>query len=150
MSLYLMTEKTKNEVKNLIVQHSLNIVGSRRRSRSGGWSRPTPQHVYDGPFAVSKKDDTTVTVAAGSVIAGITETEVPESDVSVSSTGVLYLELTYDGGYSAELKTAVEMPALSAENYTEMIAEITVEDSKIKSISQMWEAGDIKVIGRLT
>ena len=144
-----MTEKTKNAVKNVIAQHVLDLTTGRRRGRSGGFSRPSSS-AYDGAFAVSQKDDTTVTVAAGSVIAGIEETEIPETDKSISSTCVLYLELTYDGGYTAELKTAAEMPELSEDNYTQQIAAITVTDSKISAITQIWESGDIVVLGRLT
>lgn len=147
--LYLMTEKTKNAVKNLIAQHGLDLTAGRRRSRGGGWSQPRST-VYDGPFAVSQKDDTTVTINAGSVIAGIEDTAVLETDKSISSTCVLYLELTYDGGYTAELKTAAEMPELSEDNYTQQIAAITITESKISAITQIWESGDIIVLGRLT
>ena len=149
MSGYLMSEKTKNGVINLLAQKSLDITSGRRRSRGGGWSQPRST-VYDGAFAVSLKDDTTVTVKEGSVIAGIETTAVPETDKSISSTCILYLELTYDGGYTAELKTAAEMPELSEDNYTQQIAAITVTDSKISAISQIWESGDIIVLGRLT
>ncbi len=149
MSGYLMSEKTKNGVINLLAQKSLDITGGRRRSRGGGWSQPRSTS-YDGPFAVTKKDDTTVTVKEGSVIAGITEIAVPETDKSISGTCVLYLELTYSGRYIAALKTAAEMPRLSANNYTKELAVITVTDSKISAIAQAWEAGDIEVIGRLT
>ena len=149
MSGYLMSEKTKNGVINLLAQKSLDITGGRRRSRGGGWSQPRST-VYDGAFAVSLKDDTTVTVKEGSVIAGIETTAVPETDKSISSTCILYLELTYDGGYTAELKTAAEMPELSEDNYTQQIAAITVTDSKISAITQIWESGDIVVLGRLT
>jgi len=120
-------------------------VNSRGGGPGGGAETP-----YDGPFAVTKKDDTTVTVKEGSVIAGITKTAVPETDISISSTCVLYMELTYDGGYTAELKTAAEMPEPSEDNYTQQIAAITVTDSKISAISQIWESGDIIVLGRLT
>lgn len=144
-----MSEKTKNGVINLLAQKSLDITGGRRRSRGGGWSQPRSTS-YDGPFAVTKKDDTTVTVKEGSVIAGITEIAVPETDKSISGTCVLYLELTYSGRYIAALKTAAEMPRLSANNYTKELAVITVTDSKISAIAQAWEAGDIEVIGRLT
>jgi hypothetical protein len=58
--------------------------------------------------------------------------------------------LTYSGRYIATLKTAAEMPRLSADNYTKELASITVADSKISAIAQVWEAGDIEVIGRLT
>jgi len=149
MSGYLMSEKTKNGVINLLAQKSLDITGGRRRSRGGGWSQPRSTS-YDGPFAVTKKNDTTVTVKEGSVIAGITETTVPETDKSISGTCVLYLELTYSGGYIAALKTAAEMPELSEDNYTQQIAAITVTDSKISAITQIWESGDIVVLGRLT
>jgi len=149
MSGYLMSEKTKNGVINLLAQKSLDITGGRRRSRGGGWSQPRSTS-YDGPFAVTKKDDTTVTVKEGSVIAGITEIAVPETDKSISGTCVLYLELTYSGRYIAALKTAAEMPELSEDNYTKLLATITVTDSKISAIAQVWEAGDIEVIGRLT
>jgi len=149
MSGYLMSEKTKNGVINLLAQKSLDITSGRRRSRGGGWSQPRST-VYDGAFAVSLKYDTTVTVKEGSVIAGIETTAVPETDKSISSTCILYLELTYDGGYTAELKTAAEMPELSEDNYTQQIAAITVTDSKISAISQIWESGDIIVLGRLT
>jgi hypothetical protein len=149
MSGYLMSEKTKNGVINLLAQKSLDITSGRRRSRGGGWSQPRST-VYDGAFAVSLKDDTTVTVKEGSVIAGIETTAVPETDKSISSTCILYLELTYDGGYTAELKTAAEMPELSEDNYTQQIAAITVTDSKISAITQIWESGDIVVLGRLT
>ena len=149
MSGYLMSEKTKNGVINLLAQKSLDITGGRRRSRGGGWSQPRSTS-YDGPFAVTKKNDTTVTVKEGSVIAGITEIAVPKTDKSISGTCVLYLELTYDGGYTATLKTAAEMPELSEDNYTKLLATITVTDSKISAIAQVWEAGDIEVIGRLT
>ena len=40
MSGYLMSEKTKNGVINLLAQKSLDITGGRRRSRGGGWSQP--------------------------------------------------------------------------------------------------------------
>jgi len=149
MSGYLMSEKTKNGVINLLAQKSLDITGGRRRSRGGGWSQPRSTS-YDGPFAVTKKDDTTVTVKEGSVIAGITEIAVPETDKSISGTCVLYLELTYSGRYIAALKTAAEMPELSEDNYTKLLATITVTDAKISAIAQVWEAGDIEVIGRLT
>jgi hypothetical protein len=149
MSGYLMSEKTKNGVINLLAQKSLDITGGRRRGRSGGFSRPSSS-AYDGAFAVSQKDDTTVTVAAGSVIAGIETTAVPETDKSISSTCILYLELTYGGRYTVELKTAAEMPALSEDNYTKQLATITVTDAKISAIAQVWEAGDIEVNGRLT
>ena len=144
-----MTEKTKNAVKNVIAQHGLDLTTGRRRGRSGGFSRPSSS-VYDGAFAVSQKDDTTVTVAAGSVIAGIEEISVAETDKTISATCVLYLELTYDSGYTAELKTAAEMPDLSEDNYTKLLATITVTDAKISAIAQVWEAGNIEVIGRLT
>ena len=149
MSGYLMSEKTKNGVINLLAQKSLDITSGRRRSRGGGWSQPRST-VYDGAFAVSLKDDTTVTVKEGSVIAGIEDIAVPETDKSISSTCVLYMELTYDRGYTVELKTAAEMPALSEDNYTKQLATITVTDAKISAIAQVWEAGDIEVIGRLT
>ena len=149
MSGYLMSEKTKNGVMNLLAQKSLDITSGRRRSRGGGWSQPRST-VYDGAFAVSLKDDTTVTVKEGSVIAGIEEISVPETDKSISGTCVLYLELTYSGGYTAALKTASEMPKLVSGKYIKEIAEITVTDSKISAIAQVWEAGDIEVIGRLT
>ena len=147
--LYLMTEKTKNAVKNVIAQHGLDLTAGRRRGRSGGFSRPSSS-VYDGAFAVSQKDDTTVTVAAGSVIAGIEEIEVAETDKTISGTCVLYLELTYDGSYAAELIVDTEMPALSVDSFAQEIARITFADSKITAITQVWQNDDITVTGRFT
>ena len=147
--LYVMSEKYKKSVDNTIAQSRADLTNGRRRSRGGGWSQPRSTS-YDGPFAVTKKDDTTVTVKEGSVIAGITEIAVPETDKSISGTCVLYLELTYSGRYIAAHKTAAEMPKLVSGKYIKEIAEITVTDSKISAIAQVWEAGDIEVIGRLT
>lgn len=149
MALYLMTEKTKTAVNNLIAQNSLDITGPRRRSRSS-WTRPATQSVYDGPFAVSKKDDSTVSILAGNIIHGIDKIAVAETDLAVSSSGIIYIELTYPSGTAAtEFKTAAEMPTLEAGKYQKKLANVIVEDSKITSVTQVWKSDDIEVVGRL-
>ena len=145
-------------VKSLVLHGDQSTIGVRRtdngtfiyRLTGGGGGHGGAADEYTGAFAVSQKDDTTVTVKEGSVIAGIEETEVPETDKTISATCVLYLELTYDGGYTAELKTDTAMPDLATDKFTKLIATITVADSKISAIEQDWKAGNIEVNGRFT
>ena len=53
MSGYLMSEKTKNGVINLLAQKSLDITSGRRRSRGGGWSQPKPSVQQPVPAVVT-------------------------------------------------------------------------------------------------
>lgn len=103
---------------------------------------------YSGPFAVSNIS-LQATVAAGSIIAGTTKVSVAEAELSISSSCYVYVELTYSGSaYVSEIKTASSIPSLSASAYRVVLASITVEDSKIKKITQSWQYGDIYVAGR--
>lgn len=110
------------------------------------------QSAYSGPFAVSNTSSGSslqASVAAGSIIAGITKVSVPATPVSISSSCYIYVELTYPGTvYSAEIKTASSAPSLSTSAYRVVLASVTVEDSKIKKIEQKWQYGDIYVAGR--
>lgn len=107
---------------------------------------------YSGPFAVSNTSSGSslqATVAAGSIIAGITKISVPATPVSISSSCYIYVELTYSSSvYSAEIKTSSSVPSLSSTAYRVVLASVTVEDSKIKKIEQQWQYGDIYVAGR--
>ncbi|OGV39632.1 MAG: hypothetical protein A2020_02900 [Lentisphaerae bacterium GWF2_45_14] len=107
---------------------------------------------YSGPFSVkntSGDEDIQVTVNAGDIIAGTTKVSVPETDIAISSSCVVYIELSYsDSSYSAEIKTASSMPGLSSTVYRTRLADITFQDSRIKSVTQMWQYGDIYVTGR--
>ncbi|OGV36974.1 MAG: hypothetical protein A2020_16365 [Lentisphaerae bacterium GWF2_45_14] len=107
---------------------------------------------YDGPFAVkntSEGETIQVTVNAGDIIAGTTKVSVPETDIAISSSCVVYIELSYsDSSYSTEIKTASLMPGLSSTVYRTRLADITFQDSRIKSVTQMWQYGDIYVAGR--
>lgn len=107
---------------------------------------------YSGSFAVldtSSGETLQVTVETGNIIAGTTRIIVPETDAAVSSNCYVYVELTYsDSAYAAEIKTSSSIPSLSTSAYRVLLAEITVEDSKIKKITQKWQYGDIYVAGR--
>ena len=107
---------------------------------------------YSGSFAVldtSSGETLQVTVETGNIIAGTTRIIVPETDAAVSSSCYVYIELTYsDSAYAAEIKTSSSIPSLSTSAYRVLLAEITVEDSKIKKITQKWQYGDIYVAGR--
>lgn len=118
--------------------------------RRGGGGGGGAAEEYAGPFAVSKKTDTTVSILGGNMIHGIDKIAVAAADLAVSASGLVYIELTYPGGTATtEFKTAAEMPTLETGKYQEELASITVEDSKITSVTQKWKNNDIKVIGRL-
>ncbi len=150
--MYVMSEKYKKSVDNTIAQSRTDLTNGRRRSRGGGYSRPTPASVYDGPFAVSdssEDESLKVTIAAGLVFAGITKIAVAETEKSITATCVIYIEVTFASTYKTEFKTAEALPDPVSGKYIKGIAEITVTDSKISDITQIW-AGNIEVVGRFT
>lgn len=135
--------------RTIMVRHTDSGSYFSTHARSGGGGGGAVEE-YSGAFAVSKKDDTTVSILAGNMIHGIDKISVAAADLAVSSSGVVYVELTYPSGTATtEFKTAAEMPALESGKYQEELASVTVEDSKISSVTQKWKNNDIKVIGRL-
>lgn len=124
-----------------------------------GSGSPSTSSSYSGPFAVVKKDDTTVTILGyhadedrnwkNYVYAGLTATEVAEQDkASITTSGYLYLDVTYSSGYSVAVGFATSVPAQSATHYYHPLAWIECADSKISSVLQM-QYGQIFIAGRV-
>lgn len=114
---------------------------------------------YYGPWAVVQKNTTTVTVkayAAGSylskslVIAGLTtEEQATDADVTVTTSGVIYADITQSGGtYSIAYANASALPAQSSTHYYVELAAVTFASSAITGLSQT-QYGQIHVAGRV-
>lgn len=107
---------------------------------------------YDGPFAVSDSSEgetLSVTIKAGIVKAGLSSISVSETEKTISASCTVFLKITCDSDYVAEIGTDSTLPAETSTEYYEELAQVEVEDSKIKAITQIWE-GNIRVTGRLT
>jgi len=113
---------------------------------SGGSSGGSTE--YNGPFAVVKKTDTSVTVYGYNVTApanrqfrayailGLISREFTESEVSsITSTGWVYLEIS--SGYAVSAKFATSLPPQDNTHIYHPIAHIVCADSKISSITQL-------------
>ena len=115
-------------------------------------------YAYAGPFAVTKKDDTTVTLLGNHsdegrgwtnyVTAGLSAVTVAEQDKgSITSSGYLYLDVSYSSGYSVAVAFG-SLPSQSSTHYYHPIAYITCVDSKISSIDQL-QYGNVYIAGRV-
>jgi hypothetical protein len=112
---------------------------------------------YEGPFAVVAKDGTTVTILgsnseknrlwSNTITLGLSKLELPEQDLSISSTGHVYLEIRYSSSYAAEAKAGV-MPEQSDTKYYIPLAYVVVKDGAISSITQL-QFGQVEGCGRI-
>ncbi len=117
-----------------------------RGGRAGGAGS---SGTYSGPFAVTKKTDTSVTVAAGSVILGLTTSAVSEADMTgITSDVYIYLTVTYSSGYSVVLTKGASIPAQSNTSLYIGLAKVETEDSKITTITQ-YQYGNHYAAGRV-
>jgi len=115
---------------------------------------------YSGPFAVVKKDDTTVTVQGynfdegryfnNEIDIGLgTNIQVAEADISgITTDSVIYVKITYsNGNYTAVLGSHIStLPAGTDTEYYERIAFVHCSAGKIADITQC--QGFVKIIGR--
>ena len=137
-----------NELGNSIC---IQYIGSRGGGVGGGSSD------YSGPFAVVKKDDTTVTVYGYNATAkryfynyvdiGIeTPIIVAETDKTISSSAWVYLKIAYSSTYTITIETASTFPAQTNTELYIRLASVAVESSKISEIIQ-YHYGNVNLIG---
>lgn len=154
---YLMSEKTKNALNNMIASSSLDLT-SGRRPRNPSMSRPSSGD-YEGPFAVVASDNTTVKIYSynadedrsfvSHITAGLQRIDFTESEVTISGSGYVWIEITQaDNVYSYECKSGSELPAQTDSLNVVELAEIGFDDGKISEIIQK-KYGDIEVTGRI-
>lgn len=104
---------------------------------------------YDGPFAVSKKDATTVTIAAGVLVLGLTTIEFAETDLTISAAGYAVIDITYaNSAYSVAAANVSSLPTQTATHYYIILATVAFADSVIGAISQK-QYGFIQGAGRI-
>ena len=102
----------------------------------GGGGGGGGSSTYTGPFAVTKKDDTHVTVATGTVVLGTTIESVVTADKEVTAMGYIYLDISYSSGYVISIESETFFPAQSNTNLYILLASVIVDDSKISAIIQ--------------
>ncbi len=114
------------------------------REAAGGSSGDA---TYDGPFAVVKKDDTTVTVYGYNLDAGrlfnsyidlgTDRIEFTEADVIITASGWVYLDITYSSpNYAASAAFAAAFPSQSTTHQYIDLAYVLFSDGIITSILQ--------------
>lgn len=113
---------------------------------------------YRGPFAVVMSDSSTVKIYSYNadedrsfvslIIAGLTVIEFDESEVTVSGSGHIWIEITQESGtYSYECKAGT-LPDETDSLLVVPLADVAFEDGKITKIVQM-QYGNIHVAGRI-
>jgi hypothetical protein len=113
---------------------------------------------YAGPFAVVAATATSVTVYGNNstegrnytatITLGTTIKTFPEATLSVTSSGYVYLKITYTTAYVVELATAASVPAQTDTEYYIPLAYVTVTDGSISGIDQ-FQYGQIQGSGRI-
>ena len=105
---------------------------------------------YAGPFSVTKKDDTTVTIAEGYLDLGMAaEIVFPSTDLPVSETGWVYLAVTKSGSYSVAAAFAASIPAKSKTAVYIRLAKVEFSGGKISAAPVQHRYGSIDLPARL-
>ena len=126
---------------------------SHRRNHKGGAGGDT----YNGSFLVEQKNDTTVTIKAydgadqlgrNRITAGLESLiSAADVDVTITTSGPVYAQVTYSGGLVVAYLNAASLPAQSNGNVYITIAEVLFVDSAITKITQI-QRNEIHVAGR--
>lgn len=144
--LYLLSEKAKTDLDEIRANRVIDLTsqGKNKRpaisSRGGGSSFTL--------FEVVKDTDTSVKINGYNVtegryshnyiILGLSRVELADgvtvADIAVS--GVIYIEVTYSGGYAASAKFAASLPAQDSTHIYHPLADIVCSDGKISQILQ--------------
>jgi hypothetical protein len=115
---------------------------------------------YNGPFAVVRKDDTTVTLLGynadkgrywyNTLILGLKSYDVQERDISVSESSWIYMKITYDGSdYQIEFSAEAEFREQTEEEfYIPLALAQCGDDGKITRVTQV-QYGNIIHPGRV-
>jgi hypothetical protein len=128
------------------------------RSASGVGSTAEDSGYY-GPFAIVKKDDSTALMYGYNsskeryfhnyVNIGLNAPlDVPEQEISISANAWIYLKITYNDGYTIEVKNGSDFPAQTNDSLYMQIAFVSVSDSKISEIIQ-YQYGSLSLVGRI-
>lgn len=117
------------------------------------FSREEPEKTpYDGSFAVTDITEDEIPelrVAAGTIYLGTEKLSFPETDLLLTDTGALYLDITYDSVYAVELADDTEMPDQDNDHLYIEIAGFTINDEGTGvSIDWQWTGGNIHAAGR--
>lgn len=105
---------------------------------------------YSGPFAVTKKDSTTVTIAAGVLVLGLTTIEFEETDLTISADGYAVLDITYsNSAYTVTASNVGSLPTQTATHYYIILAAVAfdTEAEAIGTITQ-YQYGPVQGSGR--
>lgn len=97
--------------------------------RQGGGGPGGSGWTYAGYYAgsdTSEGETLKVTVAAGKLVIGGTVNDVTETELTVTATAYLYLEVTYDGGYVAEIKQDAAYPVPESGTWKRLLVTATV------------------------
>lgn len=104
---------------------------------------------YEGPFAVSKKDASTVTIAAGFLILGLSKVDFSETDLTITVAGSVYLEVSWSGSaWTVTEKNAATLPTQTDSKYYLPLASVAFADSTVGAITQQ-QYGFIQGAGRV-
>ncbi len=82
------------------------------------------------------------------VTLGQTRLELAETELETASDSWVYLEVSYDEGYAAELKAAGSLPEQSSDRYIVPIAFVKTSDGKASSVQQL-QLGYVEGSGRI-
>jgi len=122
-------------------------------------NQPKLVPAYKGPFGITRKNDTTITVATGDVIHGTTETVKAAGDLTSFSTGINYVFATiyYTTSWQVTLEHDTSKPDQSDENsggtdypaLRVILGTVFITSAKIYGIPVQYKYGNIHVAGRL-
>jgi len=117
--------------------------------RKGAYPGGVGTSRYSGMFAVTKKDDSTVTIAAGTIILGLTTLPFNEDDLTISADGYVYFDIVWGGtAYTTTAANGIALPAQTNTHYYVPLAEVSYVDLKVTSIIQI-QYGAIQGAGRV-
>lgn len=114
---------------------------------------------YSGPFAVIKKNDTTITIKAydgvdylgrNRIVAGLESAIVSaDTDVTITTSGPVYVKITYSSGIVYNFYNAASLPGQVNGEVYKTIAEVLFVGGKITQRTQV-QRDEIHVAGRVT
>jgi len=134
----------------------INVPGGTMRK---GVPNRSGSSAYAGPFAVVAATATSVTVYGNNstegrnytatITLGTTIKTFPEATLSVTSSGYVYLKITYESSaYVGLLTTAANVPAQTATEYYIPLAYVTVTNGAISGVDQ-FQYGQVQGAGRI-